>query len=390
MWKKRVLITLPLLLLFAAGIFFFVLPAYVEESFNPTRQLAPYQASEKARELHRQLLIADLHADSLLWGRDLLERGTRGHVDVPRLREGNVALQIFTVVTKTPRGLNIEKNDDGSDNITLLALANCWPFATWRSLKQRALYQASRLSQMAARSEGKLALIKTSGDLASFLHRREQDATLPVAAILGIEGAHALDGDLANLDELFAAGFRMMAPTHFFDTEFGGSASGVTKGGLTTSGREMIKRMEAKGMLVDLAHASSQTMDDAIALATRPVLISHTGVRGTCNNNRNLSDEQVKAVARTGGVIGIGYWQTATCGEDARSVARAIRYTVNLVGVEHVALGSDYDGAVAAPFDTSGLVQITDALLGEGFREEEIKLIMGGNVLRVLTENMPR
>ena len=88
--------------------------------------------------------------------------------------------------------------------------------------------------------------------------------------------------------------------------------------------------------------------------------------------------------------IGIGYWPTAICGEDARSIARAIRYTVTLVGVEHVALGSDYDGAVAAPFDTSGLVQITNALLSEGFQEEEIKLIMGGNVFRVLAENLPR
>lgn len=389
MWKKRILIAFPLLLLFAGGVFFFVLPVYVEKSFNPTRHSTHHQATEKARELHRKLLIADLHADSLLWGRDLLVRGTRGHVDVPRLREGNVALQIFTVVTKTPRGLNIEKNDDQSDNITLLALAGRWPFATWRSLKQRALYQALRLSQMAARSEGKLVLIKTSGDLANFLRRREQDPTL-VAAVLGIEGAHALDGDLANLDELFDAGFRMMAPTHFFDTHFGGSSSGITKSGLTTSGRELIKRMEAKGMLVDLAHASSQTMDEAIAMATRPVVISHTGVKGTCNNNRNLADEQIKAVARTGGVIGIGYWQTAICGEDAQAIARAIRYTVNLVGVKHVALGSDYDGAVAAPFDTSGLVQITDVLLGAGFNEEEIKLIMGGNVLRVLAENLPR
>jgi microsomal dipeptidase-like Zn-dependent dipeptidase len=232
-------------------------------------------------------------------------------------------------------------------------------------------------------------LIKRSGDLESFLRRREQDPTL-VAAVLGIEGAHALDGDLASLDELFDAGFRMMALTHFFDTDFGGSASGITKGGLTPSGREMISRMEAKGMLVDLAHASSQTIADATQMATRPVVISHTGVRGTCDNNRNLADDQIKAVARTGGVIGIGYWLTAICGEDARSIARAIRYTVDLVGVKHVALGSDYDGAVAVPFDTSGLIQITDALLKEGFHEEEIKLIMGGNVLRLLAENLPR
>jgi microsomal dipeptidase-like Zn-dependent dipeptidase len=96
-----------------------------------------------------------------------------------------------------------------------------------------------------------------------------------------------------------------------------------------------------------------------------------------------------KAIARTGGIIGIGYWQTATCGTDARAVARAIKHVSNLVGAEHVTLGSDFDGAVSAPFDTIGLVEITDALLAEGFNENEISLIMGGNTLRLLSENLP-
>jgi microsomal dipeptidase-like Zn-dependent dipeptidase len=124
-------------------------------------------------------------------------------------------------------------------------------------------------------------------------------------------------------------------------------------------------------------------------MATRPVVVSHTGVRGTCDNRRNLSDEHLKAIAKTGGVIGIGYWQTATCGTDARAIARAIRYTVDLIGVQHVGLGSDYDGAIAAPFDTTGLVLITDALLDEGFTESEVEMIMGRNALRLLKENLP-
>jgi membrane dipeptidase len=389
MWKKRAFIVLLLLLLVAAGIFFFVLPAFVERQYNRTIHSPPYQASPKAAELHRTLFIADLHADSLLWDRNLLERGTRGHVDVPRLREGNVALQVFTIVTKTPRGLNIERNDDLSDNITLLALAERWPPATWRSLKQRALYQSARLHHVVADSGGKVILIKSSGDLAQFLARRQADSTL-LAAMLGIEGAHALDGDLRNLEELFDAGFRMMAPTHFFDTDFGGSSSGVAKGGLTAAGRELVKRMEAKGMTVDLAHASPQTIDDMLAMATKPVVISHTGVQGACNNRRNISDRQARGVAQTGGVVGIGFWETATCGTDARAIARSIRYTANLIGTPHVGLGSDFDGAVAQPFDASGLAQITDALLAEGFNADEIKMIMGGNVLRVFTENLPR
>ncbi len=385
---KKVLLGLGLLLLVALAIFFLVGPAAVESAVN---RVVPPQAappSEKARTLHRQLFIADLHADSLLWGRDLLERGTRGQVDIPRLIEGNVALQAFTVVTKTPRGLNIERNEATSDTIIWLALAERWSPRTWAHLTERALYQARRLEQMAAKSVGKLVLLRTAAELSDYLERRRRDPAM-VAGLLGIEGAHALDGDLKNLDRLFDAGFRMMSPTHFFDNEFAGSSAGVSKGGLTELGKEMVRRMEAKHMLVDLAHASPQTIADVLAMATRPVAVSHTGVQGTCNNRRNLSDAEVRGIARTGGVIGIGFWKTAVCGTDARAVARAMRYTAKLVGVEHAALGSDFDGAVTTPFDAAGLAALTDALLAEGFTETEISAIMGGNTLRVLKENLP-
>jgi microsomal dipeptidase-like Zn-dependent dipeptidase len=385
---KKLLIALVALVLVALTGFFTILPGVIESRMNVTLNPPPYQVSDKARELHRRLIIADLHADSLLWNRNLLERSARGHVDVPRLIEGNVALQAFTIVSKTPRAMNIESNDDATDNITLLAVAERWPFAAWRSLRQRALYQARRLHEFAAQSDGKLTIIKTAAELESYLARRQQNGQI-TAGFLGIEGMQVLEGDPANVDVMYDAGFRMMAPTHFFDNEIGGSAHGVGKGGLTVTGREVIKRMEAKKMLLDLAHASPKTIDDVLAMATRPVLVSHTGVKGTCNNARNLSDEHLKGIARTGGVIGIGYWDTAVCGADAQAVARAIRYAVNLVGPEHVGLGSDFDGAVPEPFDTTGLVTLTEALMKEGLSDQEIALIMGGNVIRVLRENLP-
>jgi len=388
--KKKILIALGVILLLLLGTFFFVLPAQLEKRLNFTLNPPPYLASERAVELHKKLLVADLHADSLLWDRDLLDHATRGHVDVPRLIEGNVALQSFTVVTKTPYvwKMNIERNDDSTDNITILAIAQRWPTATWSSLTQRALYQAKKLQDTAARSGGKFTLIRTSAELSSYLDRRITEPHI-TAGFLGIEGAQALDGNLDNIDVLFDAGFRMMSPSHFFDTDIGGSAHGVDKGGLTDKGKEMVRRMEAKHMIVDVAHASAKTIDDVLAIATRPVFVSHGGVKGTCDNQRNLSDEQLKGIARTGGVIGIGYWDTAVCGTDAKAIARAIRYTANLAGVDHVGLGSDFDGAVVTPFDTSGLVQITDALLAEGFTDEEIGKIMGRNVLRLLIQNLP-
>jgi microsomal dipeptidase-like Zn-dependent dipeptidase len=347
----------------------------------------PYQMSEKAKILHEKLFVADMHADSLLWKRNLLEKDTIGQVDIPRMFEGNVALQAFTVVTKTPSNMNIENNKGDTDNIKWLVLSEMQPFENLSSLTARAVYQAKKLHQFAEKSEGKFVVIKSKKDMQAFFERRKTEKI--VGGWLGIEGSHALDGKVENIDILFDAGFRMMSPTHFFDNEMGGSAHGVEKHGLTENGKLMVKKMEQKEMLVDVSHSSKKTIDDVLSIATKPVVVSHTGVKGTCDNNRNLTDEQIKAIAKTGGLIGIGFWETATCGEDAKSIAKAIRYAVNLAGIEHIGLGSDFDGAVKVPFDTSGIGLITEALINEGFTDEEIGKIMGENILKLLSENLP-
>ena len=371
----------------ALGALWAMAPSLAESRMNRvTHRSIP--VSERARAIHARLFVADLHADTTLWHRDLLSRGSRGHVDVPRLIEGGAALQAFTIVTKTPRSMNIEKNTAETDNITLLAVAQLWPPRTWNNLTERALYQAGRVTDAAERSRGRFIVLRTAADLSAFEVKRASDKTA-VAALIGVEGAHALSGDLANLDRLFDAGVRMMAPTHFFDTEIGGSAHGVTRGGLSALGREWVARMEAKKMLVDLAHASAATIDDVLRIASRPVVVSHTGVRGTCDNQRNLSDAQLAAISRNGGLIGIGVWETAVCGGDAHAIARAIAHAINVAGFEHVALGSDFDGAVSAPFDVTGLPQITQALLDAGLDQTAIEGVMGGNVRRLLKRVMP-
>jgi len=386
---KRILIGLAAILAAGLAVFFFVLPGYVEANMNKVLQPPPYQASPQAAALFKSLTVADLHADSLLWGRDLLQRATRGQVDVPRLIEGNVALQVFAVVSKTPRGLNIEHNTADTDNVTLLALGQRWPWRTLGSLKERALYQAARLHEMAERSGGKLVIIKSRADLEALLERRKSDPAI-VGAVLALEGAQVLEGDPSNVDVMFDAGYRMMSPSHFFDTEMGGSAHGVEKGGLTEEGVDMIQLMEEKRMIVDIAHASAATIDDILELATRPVVVSHTGVRGTCDNNRNLSDEQLRRIAEQGGLIGIGFWDTAVCGADAKAIAAAQLYAAGVAGVDHIGLGSDFDGAVATPFDATGLVEITDALLGAGMAPGDIAKVMGANQIAFLLENLPQ
>jgi microsomal dipeptidase-like Zn-dependent dipeptidase len=362
--------------------------ARTEHRLCRTTVAPPYGASERARDLHATLEVVDLHADSLLWGRDLLVRGERGQVDIPRLIEGNVALQVLAATTKSPRHLNIERNDDSSDDVILLALGSGWPPATWRRLLPRALHLAARARDLERRADGRFTLLRTAPDLAAYRARRATDAGI-TAGLLAIEGAHALDGDPANVDVVADAGFRMMSPSHFFDNAFGGSAHGVEKGGLTDAGREMVERMEARRMIVDVAHASAATIDDVLAMATRPVVASHTGVRGTADNARNLSDEHLRGIAATGGLVGIGFWPTACGGDDVAAIARSIRYAVDVAGVEHVGLGSDFDGAVPVPIDATGLVQITDALLDLGLDDASIGRVMGANAMRVLEESLP-
>jgi membrane dipeptidase len=363
-------------------------PTLFDRAANRVYQRPPYAESERARRLYRDLFVVDLHADSLLWDRNLGERLGHGSVDIPRLIEGNVAIQSFFIVTKTPWITTIDRTSSDSDAITTLVTAQDWPKATRDSLLARALHQASQLHWLAAQSKGGLVVLQNKRELRSYREARAEGAA-SVAAILGVEGAHALEGDLRNLGELYDAGVRIVAPTHFFDNEVGGSAHGIDKGGLTELGRDMLREMESRGMLLDLAHASPRVIDDALALASRPVIVSHTGVKGTCDNNRNLSDEQLRAIAGTGGVIGIGYWKTAVCGKDAASIARAIVHAARVVGVEHVALGSDFDGALSVPFDTTGLALLVDALLEQGMAEKDIRLVMGESALRVFAETLP-
>ena len=383
--RKRLLMTGASLLL-ALG--FFALPSFLDYRMNSTADHGPYQASAAAQALHRQMWIADLHDDALLWQRDPLQRHSYGHADLPRLLEGNVGLQVFAAVTKTPRGLNYTSNAADSDNITPLVIAQRWPRATWNSLLQRALYQSQRLQQAERDSQGLLQIVRSREELRQALARRNPEQP-SLAAILATEGLHPLEGQLENVDVLFEAGYRIAGLTHFFDNELGGSAHGLEKGGLTPFGREVVKRLEQRHMLIDLAHASKPMIDDVLAMATRPLLVSHTGVAGTCPGPRNLSDEHLRRIAAGGGLVGIGYWDGAVCATSVDAIIKAIRYSVDLIGVEHVALGSDFDGTIHAPFDTSGLVLLTDGLLKAGFSAEQITAIMGGNVQRLLLQYLP-
>ncbi|MFL9839578.1 dipeptidase [Sphingomonas sp. ST-64] len=378
-----------ILALIAIGIaaFLILAPGIVERGMNNVVATRLPTVTPEARKLHATLQIADMHEDTLLWKRDLLDRATRGHVDLPRLIDGNVALQIFSSVTKTPKGQNYDANSAETDNITLLTVAQLQPPRTWTSLLERALYHAQKLDRAAARSDGRLHVIRSPGELDALLAARAAGQKA-VGGLLSIEGLQAMEGKLANLDRLYAAGFRMAGLAHFFDNELAGSMHGEQKGGLTPLGRQTIARMEQLGMIVDIAHSSHATVAEILRIARRPVVSSHGGVQAVCKVNRNLSDAEIRGVARTGGVVGIGYWDAAICGTEPEKVAAAIAHVRDLVGIDHVGLGSDFDGAVTTGFDTSQLVYVTQALVDRGFTPDEIGKVMGGNVLRVLRAGM--
>ncbi len=372
------------LLAVAAIAFFAIAPGYVDRDLNRVDPTLAIAVSPEALALHDTLTIVDLHADTLLWKRDMLDRADHSHVDLPRLQDGNVALQIFSSVTKTPAGQNYDNNDDSTDRITLLAFGQLQPVRTWFSLTERTLWHAAKLDRAIAESGGALIGIRDTSDLARLADQRS-DA---VGAMLSVEGLHNLEGDIANLQRLYDAGVRMAGLAHFFDNEVAGSMHGVNKGGLTTMGREVVQQMEEMGMVVDIAHCSHVCVAEVLRMARRPVVSSHGGVQATCDENRNLTDEEIRGVAATGGVIGIGYWDGAVCETSPRAIARAMRHVRDLVGIEAVALGSDFDGTVTTPFDTTGLAQITQALMDEGFTESEIRAAMGENALRVLAASL--
>ena len=287
--------------------------------------------------------IADGHADSLMWNRDLTLRQARGQVDFPRLREANVRLQCFTVVT---RGYPVV------DGLGALAALRRWPPDARRGPWARCVFQLDRLRSLCDRSGGTVALAETSAALDRHL------AAGRTAAVLGVEGAQALEGRPERVAELRARGVRFMSLTHLSNNELGGSSSPLMRDrALTPLGRAVLEAMVAARMAVDVAHASPRTLRDLAAHAGARLLCSHTGVCGAHPSWRNLDDAALRAVADRGGVIGILFATIYLGGRDLSDVVRHLEHALDVAGEDAVAFGSDFDGMVPLP---RGLRDVTD------------------------------
>lgn len=382
---RRLALVLVVPVVFLAAAVLLVDP--VDRAINRTTR-APVPVTPPVRALHDSLWIADFHNDALLWHRDLCARNRRGLVDVPRLRTGGVRLAVFAATTRMHIDSNYRRTAPILDVLPLIALRSHWPRRAWFDPYQRALVLAHRLSLAATRSHCALRLVRSRVEFDSLV-RSQAAGDSVVGAVLALEGMHAIDGDIARVDSLFAAGYRVFGIAHMFDNDVGGSAHGWRKGGLTPLGRSVVARIDTLGGIIDLAHASSATISDVLSLTNRPVLVSHTGLVSTCPGPRNLSDDVVKRIAAGGGMIGIGFWTAAVCGRDAASIARSIHHAIEVVGVEHIALGSDFDGGVTVPFDAAHMDMLTSALVDEGLTRDEIRRVMGENEKDFLRAMLP-
>jgi microsomal dipeptidase-like Zn-dependent dipeptidase len=372
----------------------------VDRLSNGVATAPPYSASPAATALQADLTVADMHSDALISSRDLNQRGEFGHLDIPRLQASNVRIQTFTQPTFSPLCLESDACGHFPNLIGVWAVVSGWPPDTWFNQQRRSLFFAQRLSDLAQRSNGKLAVIRSASELRSVLETSHS----AIAGVLGIEGDEALEGDVRFVAQLASAGYRIFGLVHQADNDAGGSSQGLGKHGITPLGYEILRAIDGNGMVLDLAHASAQTIDDAVRVPlSKPPIVSHTGLTGVCPSPRNIGDKQVQEIVQAGGIVGIGFWDIvlclnhhATAAEFANKAVQSMLRVVELTRAvrpnepfDHVALGSDFDGWVFEGFDVTGLVLITDALLRAGVSEADIRKIMGGNYCRYLLKYLP-
>ncbi|HEY7819100.1 MAG TPA: membrane dipeptidase [Vicinamibacteria bacterium] len=344
-----------LFLLAALAAFFFI-------DLEPSFEAPPLgvEISDRARKIHEEAIVIDLHVDSLLWPRDLSRRGEGGHFDFPRMREGGLDAVAFTLPTRFFGVAGLK------------ALHDRWPVGAWFSPRARLEQQLEKTG-----SWTELSLARSASEI------RRNHAEGKLSYFHGIEGAHALDGDLRRVEELKERGVLFLGLVHLARNEIGGSSAGADAG-LTELGGELVLEMNRRGVLVDLAHASETTFREASELTAFPPIVSHTGVRAVHDTWRNLSDDEIRAVADRCGVVGVMLSPPALREPSLEEAVRHLEHLIAVGGEDTAAIGSDFDGYTEPPIDASGLPALTELLLRRGHSEERIRKILGENVLRVL------
>jgi membrane dipeptidase len=373
--------------------------------------------SQSTRKLHYKAILVDTHNDVLssqtLEGKDISHRLTKGHSDLDRWKEGGVDVQFFSIWTD-----KVSRNKEG--------------------FYKDANQEIDSLEVLALKNYSRMTLATTYHEVKKSIRQRK------LAALIGVEGGHMIEDDLNKLEELYKRGMRYMTLTWNNSTNWASSAmdeiqrpDSLNHKGLTDFGKQVVKRMNELGVIVDLSHVGEQTFYDAIAVVTKPVLLSHSSVWNICPVFRNVKDDQIRAVAKNRGVISINFYSGFISkeydqrsawlnGEGKRKVVDSlifiyhdsltaktkfeqyqnselnkvrptlsqlvdhIDYIVKLVGDDYVGIGSDYDGVSSLPVgmeDVTTYPKITEELKRRGYSNKSIKKILGGNVMRVMKAN---
>lgn len=369
------------------------------------------EIAERAKRLHFSSLVLDTHADTtqrLLGGKfDISKHNPDGHIDIPRMREGGLNAQFFSIWMPGT--------------------------ITGAAAVQKSLDQIDAVRLMVLRNNMDMMLAVTAADV------REAHKQGKIAVLMGMEGGHMIASDLSVLRMYAVLGVRYMTLTHFYNNEWGDSSTDKpAHNGLTDFGKDVVREMNRAGVLIDVSHVSDKTFYDALEISKAPLIASHSSSRALDNHPRNMSDEMIKALAAKGGVIQINYERSylsqeyndaykavagdisrmedkfkKECGDDMDCELKAasaftakllaegklphvswekiighIDHVVKLVGADHVGLGSDFDGADMPDGleDCSKLPKITEALLRKGYSEEDVRKILGENILRVMEQ----
>lgn len=358
---------------------------------------------------HKSLIVVDGHNDviyeSLLKGRDMGKRLSVGHTDIPRLKEGAVDVQVFAVWS-----------DDKK-------------FGKGHAFKH-ANAQIDALEKMVKANSGSIAIAKSSADIEKILREGK------IVALIGVEGGNMIESSIDNLEALYKRGARYLTLTWNYNLPWATAAAieSKTEGdkgkGLSEQGKAIVRRMNALGMMVDLSHVGEKTFYDVLAISSKPVLVSHSNAYALMPHYRNLKDAQLEALRKNGGVVGVNFYSgfldpgfaarakkiyrqhfgdkgnySLSATRQYEKLPRALQrkadaplgllldhidYLVQKVGVDHVAVGSDFDGIESPPQgldDVSKFPVLTDALLKRGYSKEDVAKIMGLNFLRILKEN---
>jgi membrane dipeptidase len=367
--------------------------------------------AERARKLHFSALVLDTHDDTtqrfFYRSYDLGKRNPEGHVDIPRMREGGMDAVFFSIW--------IDGRTTGSPAV------------------HQALDQIDAVAEAVRKYSTDLVLARTADEV------RRAQAKGKIAVLMGLEGGHMIGNDLRVLRTFGALGVRYMTLTHFYNNEWADSSTDKpVHNGLTDFGKEVVREMNRQGILVDISHVSDKSFYDALEVSKAPLIASHSSCRAISNHPRNMSDQMIRDLAAQGGVIQINYDKSfldqaykdasesavgtvvssmeeikKSCGNDNECANREmsrrerllteqgklphvswekivehIDHVVRLVGADHVGLGSDFDGADMPDGmeDCSRLPKITEALLRKGYSEDDIRKILGLNLLRVMDQ----